>query len=111
MARVMVISPGVLPLPPVLGGAVENMIARLHPGVCERYELEYISVRSPVPRVSGQGKLAGATIHYIASLNPLADFSAENPFELHRSAPWENYKEVCCRAAPDLGPRLIHIHT
>ncbi len=33
MARVMVISPGVLPLPPVLGGAVENMIARLHPGV------------------------------------------------------------------------------
>ena len=110
MARVMVISPGVLPLPPVLGGAVENMIARLHPGVCERYKLEYIAVRSPVPWVSGQGKLAGATLHYIDSIDPLADFSAENQFELHGSAQWENYQEFCCRVAQDRGPQLIHIH-
>src|SRR2546428_6802718 len=109
MARVLVIAPGVRPLPPVLGGAVENMIARLHPGVCERYKLEYISVRSPSPRVSGQGKLAGATLHYIDSINPLADFSAENQFELHGSAQWEDYQEVCCRGAQDRGPQLIHV--
>jgi len=33
MNPVLVISPGVLPLPPVLGGAVENLIARLHPAL------------------------------------------------------------------------------
>src|SRR3989442_12722690 len=110
MARVFVSSPGLLPLQPVLGRAVENMIARLLPGVCERYKLEYISVRSPSPRVSEQGKLAGATLHYIDSIDPLADFFAENQFELHGSAQWENYQEFCCRVAPDRGPQLIPIH-
>lgn len=110
MTRVLVISPGVLPLPPVLGGAVENMIARLHPGVCDRYLMEYISVRPPAGRTSRPGELEGATLHYIDSINPLADFTAENQFELHESSQWENYRDFCRQVARDRRPQLIHIH-
>lgn len=110
MVRVLVISPGVLPLPPLLGGAVENMIARLHPGVCPRYEMEYISVRPPAGRPHRQGGLAEAKLHYIDSINPLADFTTENQFELHESSKWGSYQEFCCRVARERQPRLIHIH-
>jgi spore coat protein SA len=108
--RVLVISPGVLPLPPVLGGAVENLIARIHPGLADRYEMEYVSVRPPAGRAAAECPLNGSAIHYVDSINPLADFTADNQFELHESDRWCGYREFCARVCAERRPALVHVH-
>jgi spore coat protein SA len=110
MRRALVISPGVLPLPPVLGGAVENLITRLHPALCEEWEMEYISVKPP-PHYEQQSKgWSQARFHYIESIDPLRDFTQENQFELHESAGWQEYSEFCVRVSCERQPCLIHVH-
>ena len=107
--RVLVVSPGVLPLPPTLGGAVENMIAQLHSGVETLAQMEYVAVRPP-SRPKKDNRMAGATFHYIESIDPLKDFSVDNHFELHESARWGEYKEFCRQVVVDRSPNILHIH-
>lgn len=109
--RVLVISPGVLPLPPVLGGAVENLIARLHPSAATYFDMEYVSVRPPsIQRPYVSGRFDGAAIHYIDSIDPLVDFSFDNQFELHESDRWSEYEDFCIRVAAERHPKIVHIH-
>jgi spore coat protein SA len=110
MRRALVISPGVLPLPPVLGGAVENLIARLHPALCEEWEMEYISVKPPPHNLQKLKDWSQARFHYIESIDPLRDFTEENQFELHECAGWQEYLEFCVRVSRERLPCLIHIH-
>ncbi len=109
-ARVLVVSPGVLPLPPVLGGAVENMIARLHPALMDAFEMEYVAVRPTVHRLQSAGAMERARFHYVESINPLADFTADNQSELHESDRWPDYRDTCLRVAVERQPHLIHVH-
>lgn len=110
MYRVLVISPGVLPLPPILGGAVENLIARLHPAVSRSFAMEYVSVRPPQHRLQDARGLDDSRIHYIDSINALADFTFDNQFELHESDRWPGYRDFCNRTAVERQPDIIHIH-
>jgi len=108
--RILVISPGVLPVPPVMGGAVENMIARLHDRLGEDYDFHYVSVAPPERYRAADRRFDNATVHEIASINPLSDFSAENHFELQESEKWDAYTEHCCAIARRIQPDIIHIH-
>jgi glycosyltransferase involved in cell wall biosynthesis len=109
--RVLVISPGVLPLPPVLGGAVENLIARLHPSAAASFDMEYVSVRPPsTRRPYAASQFYGAPIHYIDSIDPLTDFSIDNQFELHESEHWAEYRDFCAQVATERHPKIVHIH-
>jgi glycosyltransferase involved in cell wall biosynthesis len=109
--RVLVISPGVLPLPPVLGGAVENLIARLHPSAAASFDMEYVSVRPPsTRRPYAASQFDGAPIHYIDSIDPLTDFSIDNQFELHESEHWAEYRDFCAQVATERHPKIVHIH-
>lgn len=107
--RILVISPGVLPLPPVLGGAVENLIARLHSHLSRSYELHYASVAIPSPSSEAKG-MPGARLHYIDSINPLKDFNVGNDFELQESDKWPTYERHCKDVAREIKPDIIHIH-
>lgn len=109
MSRILVVSPGVLPLPPVMGGAVENLIARLHAGLTGRHQMEYVSV-APPPAYKWNGDMPGAVLHYVESVNPLADFTPDNHFELHESNKWDAYRDYCVQVASDRQPALIHVH-
>jgi spore coat protein SA len=108
--RVLVISPGVLPLPPVLGGAVENLIARLHPAASRDFDLEYVSVRPPDHRLQDSSAFDCSRFHYIDSINPLEDFTFDNQFELHESARWPDYRDFCVRTARERDPAIVHVH-
>jgi spore coat protein SA len=110
MRRALVISPGVLPLPPVLGGAVENLIERLHPALCEDWEMEYISVKPPPHDLQQLKVWSQARFHYIESIDPLRDFTHDNQFELHESAGWREYLDFCVRVIRERRPFLIHVH-
>jgi spore coat protein SA len=110
MQRVLVISPGVLPLPPVLGGAVENMIYRLHSAVAQSFEMEYVSVRPPESRLQMTRLLNSAIMHYIDSINPLEDFTFDNQFELHESSRWPGYLDFCISVVRERQPTIVHVH-
>lgn len=110
MTRVLVVSPGVLPLPPVLGGAVENMITRLHPYVADTFEMEYVSVGIPEGRQNKATALDGAPIHYVDSIDPLTDFTPENQFELNESGKSLHYQEFCQRTIAERRPAIVHVH-
>lgn len=110
MCHILTISPGVLPLPPVLGGAVENMIARLHPAIAGSYATEYTSVRPPPHRLQSAQGLEGSLVHYIDSINPLSDFGFDNQFELHESDRWPDYRDFCTQLAAQRRPNIIHVH-
>jgi len=115
MKRVLVISPGVLPLPPAMGGAVENLISRLHPSASRYCEMEYISVALPSEHLQPEHlqrdrRLEGARIHYIDSINPLTDYSFDNQFELYDSRGWPAYIDFCARVAADRRPDIVHVH-
>ena len=109
--RVLVISPGVLPLPPVLGGAVENLIARLHPSAASSFDMEYVSIRPPsTQRPHPASQFDTASIHYIDSIDPLTDFTFDNQFELHESEHWTEYRDFCIQVATERHPNIVHIH-
>lgn len=109
MPRVLVVSPGVLPLPPVLGGAVENMIARLHAGVSRAFAMEYVSVALPRHRLQNVTPI-DAPVHYIDSIDPLADFTSDNQFELSQSDRWPDYRDFVVDVARARRPDLVHVH-
>jgi spore coat protein SA len=108
--RVLVISPGVLPVPPVMGGAVENLIARLHQGLGDIFEFHYVSVATPPQFQRPDPRFSNAIIHAIDSINPLEDFNAGNYFELQESAKWTAYTEHSVAVAKSIRPDVIHIH-
>jgi spore coat protein SA len=109
--RVLVISPGVLPLPPVLGGAVENLIARLHPSAAASFDMEYVSVRPPATAPARiAGRFDGAPMYYIDSIDPIADFSFDNHFELQESQRWPEYRDFCIQIAAERQPHIVHVH-
>jgi spore coat protein SA len=110
LCRILTISPGVLPLPPVLGGAVENLIARLHTAAADQFEMEYVSVRPPREHESSDDSMARAQFHYLDSIDPLSDFTFDNQFELHESSKWGAYLEHCVHVARSRRPGIVHIH-
>ena len=110
MKKVLVISPGVLPVPPVMGGAVENMIARLHGEIGDTIEGHYISVSPPPEFRRADPRFDNAVIHELGSINPLSDFTPDNHFELQESAKWSDYTQFCFDVASRLSPDIIHIH-
>jgi spore coat protein SA len=108
--RVLVISPGVLPVPPVMGGAVENLIARLHQGLGDSFDLHYVTVAAPARFQRPDPRFSNATIHAIESINPLEDFNEGNYFELQESEKWSAYTEHSVAVAKLTRPDIIHIH-
>ena len=105
--RILVISPGVLPLPPTLGGAVENMIWRLDHHLQSDFDLEYASVSGDV---SSSETERDPRIHYIRSINPLEDFSNENNFELMESNKWSDYEAFVSELVANGSYDVVHIH-
>jgi spore coat protein SA len=93
-----------------MGGAVENMIARLHHRLGEDYDFHYVSVAPPEKFRAADRRFDNATVHEIASINPLSDFNADNHFELRESEKWVAYTEHCCAVARRIQPDVIHIH-
>jgi spore coat protein SA len=105
--RILVVSPGVLPLPPVLGGAVENMIWRLDQHLKEQFDLEYVSVSMGDETNSS---VDSSRIHYIQSINPLKDFSKENNFELMESSKWIEYEQFVSALVASGNYDVVHVH-
>jgi glycosyltransferase involved in cell wall biosynthesis len=93
-----------------MGGAVENMIARLHHCLGEKYEFHYVSVSPPEKFRVHDSRFDNAIIHEIQSINPLADFHPDNQFELQESEKWTAYTEHCCDVARHIQPHVVHIH-
>jgi len=110
MREMLVVSPGVLPLPPVLGGAVENLIYRLHPYLKNTYSLHYISIAAPAGAAGRPYSMEGAHFHYVRSIDPLEDFSLANDFELSESEKWPQYRDFCVDVARSHRFALVHIH-
>lgn len=110
MLRILVITPGVLPVPPVLGGAVENLIARLQGELKDEYEFHYVSVAIPPDRQREDKRFSNATFHIIESINPLNDFRPDNHFELQESDKWLAYEKFCVETVMRIRPDIIHIH-
>lgn len=108
--KILVISPGVLPLPPSLGGAVENMIRAYHNRLYHSWEFEYVSPRLPGTPVSSRYPMPEAIFHHIESINAVQDFHQGNNFELARSGQWPNYATFCEDVARHGDYAIIHIH-
>jgi glycosyltransferase involved in cell wall biosynthesis len=108
--KIVVVSPGVLPLPPVLGGAVENLIWRLHPHLADHFEMHYLSVAIPDGRADHSFSTEGAILHTTPSINPLKDFSESNSFELSESSRWPAYYQFCTDVIANTEPGIVHIH-
>lgn len=86
------------------------MLARLHPALMDAFEMEYVAVRPTVHRLQSGGAMERARFHYVESINPLADFTADNQSELHESDRWPDYRDTCLRVAVERQPHLIHVH-
>lgn len=110
MKRVLVITPGVLPVPPYLGGAVENLVYNLHHCLRQEYEFSYVSVRPPQCAANGAYEMPGARFVYVDSINPLEDFSVANDFELSESSKTRDYEDHCRRVLQEERFDIIHIH-
>src|SRR5438552_17709614 len=108
--KILVISPGVLPVPPVMGGAVENLIARLQGELQDAYEFHHASVAPPSSHKKPDRRVTKAHIHTIESISPLKDFRPDNHFELQESDKWSDYAAFCRATAKRVEPDIIHIH-
>lgn len=110
MQKILVISPGVLPVPPVMGGAVENLIARLQGELQNSYEFHHVSVAPPRSGHKADNRFAKAYIHTIESIDPLRDFRPDNHFELQESEKWNDYTDFCIATVKRIEPAIIHVH-
>ncbi len=108
--KVLVISPGLLPLPPFLGGAVENLIFNLHGRLHDQFDFEYVSVRPPTSSISHRYDMPSALIHYLDSTDPLEEFDVNNNFELSESSKWQEYVRFCSALVANGNYQVVHIH-
>jgi spore coat protein SA len=108
--KVLVISPGVLPIPPYLGGAVENLIYNLHSELVDKFDISYVSVLPPEDSITDRYAMENATFYYSPSINPLEDFTLSNGFELSESSKSSIYADFCKSVVERSTCDLIHIH-
>lgn len=108
--KILVVSPGVLPIPPSMGGAVENLIFNLHNCLYENFDFSYISVIPPKAMVNNHYLMPNAQIYYVDSINVLEDFTPENNFELSESSKSKDYEEFVTHIAKGKAYDVIHVH-
>jgi glycosyltransferase involved in cell wall biosynthesis len=93
-----------------MGGAVENLIARLQGYLKGRYEFHHVSVMAPREPHVPDPRFSNATVHSIQSIDPLQDLRPDNHFELQESDKWNEYGTFCIETVRRVRPDIIHIH-